>query len=201
MHKFKLLIIGDGRHGKDTVSEILTLDYGYNFISSSQFCADRFIFDKLKDKYGYKTSEECFNDRHNHRSEWYDLICAYNEPDAGKLGAEIFDQYDIYCGLRNIREWSKMKTDDTYDYCIWVDRSKHLPPESKDSMSLVPECADYILNNNGAFDDLKNSIKAMLIILEQWRDDPTIQRRDDEIFLQKSIAGVNQRRGAWNQEN
>lgn len=193
MHKFKMLIIGDGRHGKDTVSEILTWDYGYDFISSSLFCSDLFIFDEMKDKYGYKTSDECFDDRHNHRAEWYDLICAYNEPDAGKLGAEIFAQHDIYCGLRNIREWEKMKADGTYDYCVWVDRSMNLPPEGKDSMSLVPDCADYILDNNGTFDDLKANIDAMLVFFQS--------QRLAKLFLQKSIDGVNQRRDAWNQED
>ena len=50
MSKLKLLIIGHGRHGKDTVSEILHDNYGYSFESSSQFCSKLFIFNDLKDK-------------------------------------------------------------------------------------------------------------------------------------------------------
>ena len=158
MNKHKLLIVGHGRHGKDTVCEILRDEYGYNFISSSQFCADHFIYDALKEKYNYKNPLECYTDRHNHRAEWYDMISNYNKDDPGKLGSEIFAKYDIYCGLRNINEWKKMNNDKIYHYCIWVDRSKHLPAENISSMSLTQNCADFILDNNGTIDDLRANI-------------------------------------------
>jgi hypothetical protein len=45
----------------------------------------------LKVKYGYKTSEECFEDRVNHRSEWYDMICEYNLNDKAKLAKGILE--------------------------------------------------------------------------------------------------------------
>ena len=54
MEKFKLLVIGHGRHGKDTVCEILRDKYNYTFESSSKFCSKLFIYDNLKDKYNYK---------------------------------------------------------------------------------------------------------------------------------------------------
>jgi hypothetical protein len=162
MSKLKLLVIGHGRHGKDTVCEMLRDEYDYNFISSSQFCADHFIYNDLKDKYGYTTAEECYADRHNRRAEWYDMISDYNFEDPGLLGSEIFKQYDIYCGLRNIREWRKMKADNTYDFCIWVDRSAHLPPEDASSMSLTKDCADYVLDNNSSIDELHIKLKQLI---------------------------------------
>jgi translation elongation factor EF-1alpha len=45
MSKFKLLVIGHGRHGKDTVCEMLRDDYGYTFESSSKFCSKFFIYE------------------------------------------------------------------------------------------------------------------------------------------------------------
>ena len=143
----KLLIVGHGRHGKDTVCEMLEA-YGYSFQSSSKFCSELFIFNDLKDKYGYASEEECYEDRHNHRAEWYNAICDYNEKDAATLGREIFKAHDIYCGLRNKREFFAMKNTGVFDYAIWVDRSDHLPPESKDSMSLEQWMADYTIDNN-----------------------------------------------------
>jgi hypothetical protein len=153
--KKKLLVIGHGRHGKDTVCEILRDKYNYSFESSSQFCSKLFIYDDLKDKYGYANEEECYADRHNHRAEWYDAICDYNVPDAARLGREIFKQHDIYCGLRNKREFFAMKNTGVFDYCIWVDRSNYLMPESKDSMSLEQWMADYTIDNNGTLEDLE----------------------------------------------
>jgi len=162
----KLLVIGHGRHGKDTVCEILRDKYGFSFESSSQFCSKLFIYSDLKDKYGYYNEEECYADRHNHRAEWYDAICAYNVPDAAKLGREIFRAHDIYCGLRNKREFFAMKNTGVFDYAIWVDRSMHLPLESKDSMSLEQWMADYTIDNNGNLQDLEfNTTQLLSFIL------------------------------------
>ncbi len=158
----KLLVIGHGRHGKDTVCEILKETYGFSFESSSQFCSKLFIYDQLKDKYGYATEQECYADRHNHRAEWYDAICDYNVPDAARLGREIFKTHDIYCGLRNKREFFAMKNTGVFDYAIWVDRSDHLPPESKDSMSLEQWMADFTIDNNSSLDDLKFNVNQLL---------------------------------------
>lgn len=162
MLKPRLLIIGYGRHGKDTVCEYLHDVHGYTFESSSRFCSKKFIFDMLKDKYGYANEEECFNDRHNHREEWYNAICAYNVDDDAKLGREMFSEYDIYCGLRNKAEFHAMKNEGTFDYAIWVDRSDHLPPESKESMTLEQWMADYTIDNNGTLQDLYRNTDVLM---------------------------------------
>lgn len=160
--KKKLLVIGHGRHGKDTVCEILRDRYDYSFESSSRFCSKLFIFNDLKDKYGYSNEEECYEDRHNHRAEWYNAICDYNVPDPARLGREIFQAHDIYCGLRNKKEFHAMKNTGVFDYAIWVDRSDFLPPESKDSMSLEQWMADFTIDNNGTLEDLRFNIDALM---------------------------------------
>tara|TARA_B110000503_G_scaffold52282_1_gene84125 strand:+ start:52 stop:561 length:510 start_codon:yes stop_codon:yes gene_type:complete len=166
MSKFKLLVIGHGRHGKDTVCEMLRDDYGYTFESSSKFCSKLFIYNNLKDTYGYADEEQCYADRHNHRTEWYDAICAYNVPDAATLGREMFDAYDVYCGLRNKKEFHAMKNTGVFDYAIWVDRGDHLPPESKDSMSLEQWMADFTIDNNSTLEDLKFNLDRLMCYLE-----------------------------------
>ena len=109
----------------------------------------------LNKKYNYSSEEECYADRHNHREEWYNAICDYNVPDAARLGREIFKAHDIYCGLRNKREYFAMRNTNVFDYAIWVDRSDYLPPESKDSMTLEPWMADFYIDNNGTLEDLE----------------------------------------------
>ena len=160
--KLKLLVIGHGRHGKDTVCEMLRDDYGYSFESSSRFCSRLFIFNDLKDKYGYVDEEQCYADRHNHRAEWYDAICDYNVPDASRLGREIFKAHDIYCGLRNKKEFHAMRNTGVFNYAIWVDRSDHLPPEAKTSMSLEQWMADYTIDNNGTLEELEFNVKQLM---------------------------------------
>ena len=168
MQKLKLLVIGHGRHGKDTVCEILRDKYDYSFESSSRFCSKLFIYDMLKDKYGYTDEEQCYADRHNHRAEWYDAICDYNVPDAARLGREIFAEHDIYCGLRNKREFFAMQNTGVFDYCIWVDRSEHLPPENKNSMSLEQWMSDFTLDNNGTIADLEFNVGQLISHIDPY---------------------------------
>jgi hypothetical protein len=128
--------------------------YEYTFQSSSKFCSELFIFEDLKDQYNYKDEEECYVDRHNHRTEWYNMIHNYCKDDLAKLGRNLFDKHDIYCGLRNKREFFAMQNTGVFDYCIWVDRSIHLEAESTDSMSLEQWMSDFTIDNNGTLTDL-----------------------------------------------
>lgn len=153
-----ILIIGHGRHGKDTVAELLSEYYGLKFCSSSEFVSEHYIFDKLKDKYGYKNHIECFNDRSNHRAEWYDLICEYNKNDKCRLAKAIFEVNDCYVGMRDHSEIRECKDTGLVDIVIWVDASGRLPDEPNDSFNITHEDADFIIPNNGSLDDLKERV-------------------------------------------
>lgn len=179
MKKLKLLIIGHGRHGKDTVSEILRDRYGYSFESSSQFCSKLFIYDMLQEKYSYASEAECYADRHNHRQEWYEAICAYNVPDASRLGRAIFAEHNIYCGLRNKREFFAMKNTGVFDLAVWVDRSNHLPEEPKTSMSLEQWMADYTIDNNGSLEELEFNVAQLMEHI-----DPYSTQKNDQHYVQ-----------------
>ncbi len=168
--KPKLMIIGYGRHGKDTVCDLLA-KRGYTFESSSMCAAKIFLYEKLKDKYGYKSFEECYEDRHNHRAEWYKEIKSYNTPDLGKLAKQIYSEFHIYCGIRDRDEFYSLKNDKAFDYALWVDASERLPPESKDSMNLTIEDADIVIDNNGLEVNLPFELnKVMRIIDLDWEN-------------------------------
>lgn len=157
----KLLVVGHGRHGKDTVSEMLE-QYGYKFQSSSKFCSELFIFNDLKDTYNYASEDECYNDRHNHREEWYNMIHDYCKDDLARLGRNLFAKHDIYCGLRNRREFFAMKNEELFDYAIWVDRCDHLPLESHNSMSIEQWMCDYTIDNNGSLERLEKNVTTLI---------------------------------------
>ena len=151
----KLLIIGNMRHGKDTLSEIFHDNFGLHYASSSQKASDIFIYDELKDKYNYKTPEECFEDRVNHRAEWYDLICDYNQYDKARLAKGILEYTDAYVGMRDREEIDECINQGLFNLIIWVDASKRLPPEPTDSFNIDPSCADIIIDNNGTEEEFK----------------------------------------------
>lgn len=159
----KLLIIGHGRHGKDTVAEMLSKKANLNFVSSSLFMAERVVFPWFKETFptSYGNDVECYEDRHNHRSTWYRLINEYNKKptlDLTRLGNAIFENHDIYAGLRNTQEFQILKQTRTYDLCVWVDASQRLPLESESSMTLKPWMADHIIDNNGTLEELEYNV-------------------------------------------
>jgi hypothetical protein len=154
----KLLIIGNARHGKDSMAEILQEHFNLKFKSSSEAAAEIFIYDELKDKYGYKTPFECFEDRVNHRSEWYDLICGYNSVDKAKLAKGILEYADCYVGMRDSDEIKECINQKLFDLIIWVDASDRLPPEDASSFNITKSDADIIIENNDSFEEFKDRV-------------------------------------------
>ena len=152
--------------------DILRDQHGFTFRSSSDFCAERFIYNALRAKYGYQSYDQCYNDRHNHRAEWYNMIHDYCRDDYARLGREIFAENDIYCGLRNKGEFHAMRNSGVFDYAIWVDRSDHMPQEDHSSMSLEIWMADYVIDNNSTVEDLQRNVRELTehLLKNQARD-------------------------------
>jgi hypothetical protein len=155
----KLLIIGHMRHGKDSLAELLEEQIGLKFLSSSLAASNIFLYDALKEKYGYTTPEECFEDRMNRRPEWYQLICDYNKDDRAKLAKGILEHSDCYVGMRDRDEIQECIKQGLFDLIVWVDASERLPLEPKESFNIDKSCADVIIENNGTFEEFKEKVK------------------------------------------
>lgn len=162
MEKIKLCIIGHGRHGKDTVAGMIGKELDYKFKSSSEAASEIFIFNELKDKYNYKTPFECFEDRSNHRTEWYNLICDYNKEDKANLAKDIMKSNDIYVGMRDDNEMIECKRTGVFDIVIGVFDPRK-PLESPESFNInMFEVSDFIICNNGDLDELKRKVDLIL---------------------------------------
>lgn len=155
----KILILGYGRHGKDTVAEILEEKYGLKLSSSSLMAAKLFLYEKLKPIFNYQNFEDCYQDRHNHRELWFQEISEYNTPDKTLLAKAIVKENDIYVGMRNIEEFQECREKGIFDIVVWVDASERVPyKESSDSCTVTPDLADYVINNNGTLDCLEKQV-------------------------------------------
>jgi hypothetical protein len=154
--KLKLMILGYARHGKDTVAEILTQNHGLKFANSSWEAGKKIMMPYFA-SFGvhYKDFMECYEDRVNHRAEWFEQILAYNTPDLARLAREIYSESDVYVGMRSRAEFDAAKKEGLFQYAIWVDRSKILPPESASSNDIDITAADYVIDNNGTLEQLK----------------------------------------------
>ncbi len=166
MRNPRLLIIGHAQHGKDTVAEYLSHFTGLKFRSSSEFAAERVIFNVLSPKYGYKTIEDCFADRMNHRQEWFDLISQHNQLEPARLAIDLLQEADIYVGMRARRELERCRQIQLFDAVIWVDSTGRKPPETG-SNELSADDADFIIENKKRPTDLKEKCRnlARLVVV------------------------------------
>lgn len=156
--RMKLMVIGYKEHGKDKFCEILREKFQITFASSSETANELFMFDLLKNEYGYATKEECFIDRRRDsdmRERWYLEICSFVKDDLARLGRHIFAHNDIYCGCRDKDEFLAMKKAGMIDLTVWIDASSRKPPESAKSMKLSMEDADIVIDNNGTLKELE----------------------------------------------
>jgi hypothetical protein len=165
----KLLVLGYGRHGKDSVAELL-VDRGYTVIASSFFIAEKVMMPYFASiGKPYASVEECFADRHtaNNRAIWYDQISAYNTPNKDRLPSEIMQVADVYIGMRADDEYQASRY--LFDAVLWVDSSaRGIPPEDVSSMDIKfdPKTMIYI-SNNGTIEDLMPEVMRTMSIIEK----------------------------------
>lgn len=152
----KLLVIGHGRHGKDTLCEVLRDDFNMNFVSSSEFCAKNVVWPVLRQWYHYKDWKECYEDRHNMRDEWFRAIADYNKHEPDRLTKAILEKHDIYCGMRNIKEFEVAVQH--FDLVVWVENPR-LPKEDISSFSIPKEEADFVIMNDGTKKQFQRKVR------------------------------------------
>ena len=159
--KPKILILGHGRHGKDTLAEVFDVHSNLSFTSSSRAASEIFLYEQMKDEFGYSSIDECFEDRHNHREYWRQAIADYNTPDKARLCREILSKNDIYVGMRCDLEYDA--TNHLFDMIIYVDASprvSYIDP----TMKVTPKGNHRLVFNHMGLDFL--TYQAMEILNE-----------------------------------
>ena len=123
----KILILGHGRHGKDTVAEILESTLGLSFTSSSYACLQviKPVLCAAVSKYHDWEDEEIYEDRINCRDLWKEAITLVNTPDKSHLAKLVLEQSDMYVGMRCNKEFLASK--DLFDLVIWVEAFERVP--------------------------------------------------------------------------
>lgn len=120
----KILIIGHGRHGKDSLGELICQELPeLTFTSSSWFFAEE-MFNNQRGNVFYSSVKECFDDRFNCRELWRDKMAEYNTPDASRLAKDILATSNFYIGMRTQREYQASKK--LFNFIFYVDATKRL---------------------------------------------------------------------------
>lgn len=167
LRRLNLMVIGHGRHGKDTVSDHIADRLDLTWGASSFLLSERVVYPILRKRYGYATPDACFKDRSNHRAEWYDIIAAYNATDPARFTRELYEVYDIYCGLRNRDEFLAARTEGLIDLTLWVDASERMPAEDASSCTVTKADADVVIDNNGTEADLERRVVNLCRVLRR----------------------------------
>lgn len=163
----KIVILGHGRSGKDTVAEYMAEKYGFRFMSSSMFVARSAIWPACDSAPkpplpAYASFDEFYADRHNHRATWFKLISDYNRDDPARLGMELFAKHDLYVGLRSAREFHALRTRHAFDFVVWVDAGTRIKPEGADSCTVEPWMSDYVIDNAHTIQGMRRSVDALM---------------------------------------
>lgn len=160
-----VILTGFKEHGKDEACKLLG-ELGLTSISSSWYACQKFIFDTLKEDFGYATAQECYDDRKDKRELWFRLIRDYNDDCLTRLADEIFEEgFDIYNGMRNREEFEAIKQKYPDLMVIWIDASERKPAESSESMELTVDDAHMIIDNNGTIEQLADQVRAVYDVL------------------------------------
>ncbi|NRB01183.1 MAG: hypothetical protein HRU32_15470 [Rhodobacteraceae bacterium] len=161
----RILILGHGRHGKDTVGELLEA-YGFVTGSSSFFMAG-YVRDYLE-SHGivyYPDEYKAWENRHKYRKSWYDAIQEYNKDDRARMCRDILAAHDVYTGMRAVNEYEASVG--LFDLVIWVDASERHELEPKSSMELEYDPSTmYYIDNNGTLDELAQHVD--YLIQDYW---------------------------------
>jgi hypothetical protein len=154
----KILILGHGNHGKDTLASLLKDLYGLTFKSSSELAAEIFIYIKLRDTHGYTSYKQCYEDRRNHRALWHDLIAEYNKNNKARLAKEILQLADMYVGMRANDEVEECLKQKLFDLIIGI-YDPRKPEEPKDSFNInLWEKSDIVIPNAGTIEELRKRV-------------------------------------------
>ena len=164
----KLNINGYARHGKDTVADMFVKHHGLIKVSASHVYAR----DIMAEGYlgPYESVEECYQDRVNHRKEWYEFIRSKAKEDPTYYVKQMLAEGDIYVGHRGIFEYES--TAHLFDATIWVDGSKRgLPPEDKSSCEMSPKIFhDFYIDNSGDLWETKAQVDAVYKLIQNKKD-------------------------------
>ena len=158
----KLNINGYARHGKDTVADIFCEEAGLKKLSASHIIAEAVMRETNLGPYG--SIEDCYEDRVNHRADWYNFVRSKSIDNPRYLVDLCLEGGDIFVGHRATYEFEQTKQ--IFDATIWVDSSSRgLPKESITSCDLDYNNHDFIIDNGSSLAVTRNQIKMILRLI------------------------------------
>ena len=134
----KILVVGPGRSGKDTLGTWLHDNTEHTYAGSTSLYLAKYVaaeYDKqgyLMDDNGYKKGysghEVLFNERHGHRREWFRIGNLIRKNSHGMLQEEALRKGNVVAGIRDFKEAAWACYREIYDHIIWIDADVPVDP-------------------------------------------------------------------------
>lgn len=141
----KIVIIGHGECGKDSVANAISSRYGLSFKGSISWYMKAHVAKELE-----VSEMTAWDSRRDNRHLWRDSIDAYREGDPARIIRECFKLADIVTGVRPAEEMESALAEGLIDCVIWVERNVPIDP----TLELNKEVADVIIDNTGSLADM-----------------------------------------------
>jgi len=159
----KLNINGYAQHGKDTVADLFVERHGLKKIPASFLVAEDIIAEGIIGN--YHSVQECYEDRVNHRAEWYDFIREKARINPAYYVEKTLERGDMYVGHRGLFEF--YETVHMFDATIWVDASgRGYPKEDRSSCELAPYVPhDFYIDNGKTIQETIEQVDMVMKLL------------------------------------
>ena len=112
----KILIVGPGRCGKDSLGEFIHKHSKHTYAGSTSKFLAKYVARKFQ-----IFEEQAYSLRHEHRQQWFEIGNAIRESNHGKLQKEALDVGNVVAGIRDFREAAWACYNEIYDHIIWID--------------------------------------------------------------------------------
>lgn len=144
----KLGICGKGRAGKDTAAEFLAVTTGLRYTAGTSFWAKDLVFAwfQINEPGRYRDTQHCWEDRHNNRQLWADIIGDYNRDDPVKLYKDCLENQNFLTGVRWKHEMRAIKQAAIVDCWLWVENPR--VPKDVSCQVTMDDCDLVVLNNS-----------------------------------------------------
>lgn len=182
-NKFVISLSGHGECGKDTAAPFFSRYLSIGYQESTSACIvdpwwkeiqegiwsegnpERPIKEIVIERHAYDSKEQFHEDRRNRRMDWVAYIEHFNWTYGG-LGVGLYtkaveDGNQILTGIRRKGQFERC-LDHIIDVPIWINRPGIKVDESQE---YGPELCNFIIENDGTLDDLKEKCKDLSYII------------------------------------
>jgi hypothetical protein len=162
MSKPRILVLGHGGHGKDTLCVALQTTFKLTYLSSS-LAALPYIFPVLSLVTRATLPEEAYKRRKDNRELWRELIALYNCQDKSALARRVVAHADIYNGMRCRKEFEASRH--LFDLIFFVDAFDRVGFDKTMDIAF-DENTMTLIDNNHTFNELYRQVEGLSHLFE-----------------------------------